>query len=77
MEIRTMRLLSRPRMRNYLTELAVSEREVARLAKLSHGTVTQLITGRRVTCTVATATAIEAVLGCPGELFAPVLVIPG
>jgi DNA-binding Xre family transcriptional regulator len=48
----------------------MSERQLARVAGLSHATVNHLITGRRTGCTLATAHAIEAALGVgPGILF--------
>ncbi|MFL6164161.1 MAG: helix-turn-helix domain-containing protein [Jatrophihabitantaceae bacterium] len=53
-----------------IEEAAVSERELARRAGLSHATVNHLMTGRRSTCTLETAIAITRALGCPvGTLF--------
>lgn len=43
----------------------VSERELARQASLGHATVNHLVTGRRSSCSVATAHAISRVLGAP------------
>ena len=50
----------------------MSERELARVAGLSHSTVNHLVTGRRTGCSLATARAIENALGCgEGSLFGP------
>jgi plasmid maintenance system antidote protein VapI len=54
-----------------LDELGISERELARRAQLGHGTVNHLVTGRRQSCSLETATAIERALNCsPNVLFA-------
>ena len=67
-----MQLRSRRALGDYIDLLGMSEREVARTAGLSHSTVNHLITGRRDTCSLRTAVAIEHVLDCPpGLLFAP------
>jgi plasmid maintenance system antidote protein VapI len=74
----TMRVRDRDALRSYLALLAVSERALAERAGLGHATVNHLISGRRATCSQATATAIEAVLGCPpGVFFASTNVIDG
>jgi hypothetical protein len=50
----------------------LSERELARSAPLGHATVNHLVTGRRRTCSLTTAIAIERVFDVsPGTLFAP------
>jgi transcriptional regulator with XRE-family HTH domain len=55
-----------------LEERGISEREVARRADLSHSTVNHLVTGRRSSCALLTALAIEGVLGVkPSTLFVP------
>jgi DNA-binding XRE family transcriptional regulator len=48
-----------------IEDAALSERELARRAGLGHSTVNHLMTGRRTTCSLATALAITRVLGCP------------
>ncbi|HEX2904713.1 MAG TPA: helix-turn-helix transcriptional regulator [Jatrophihabitans sp.] len=66
-----MQLRSRRALGDYIDLLGMSERELARSAGLSHSTVNHLVTGRRDSCSLATAVAIERVLGCPpGLLFA-------
>ena len=48
----------------------LSERELARTASLSHSTVNHLVTGRRQSCSTATAHAIAHALGVkPTRLF--------
>ena len=72
MEWLEMVVRSHAALREYIRLMGVSEREVARRAGLSHSTLNHLITGRRVTCSVRTAAAIERELGCvPGLLFEP------
>jgi transcriptional regulator with XRE-family HTH domain len=56
-------------LRDYISLLGMSERELARRAGLSHSTVNHLLTGRRSTCTAGTAHAIEAALDAPGGLI--------
>jgi plasmid maintenance system antidote protein VapI len=49
----------------------LSERELARSAPLGHATVNHLVTGRRSSCSLTTAMAIERVFDVsPGTLFA-------
>jgi len=49
----------------------LSERELARTAPLGHATVNHLVTGRRTTCALTTAIAIERAFEVsPGTLFA-------
>lgn len=65
-----MQLRSREALVVCLEATGMSERQLARVAGLSHATVNHLITGRRTGCTLATARAIEAALGCDaGTLF--------
>jgi transcriptional regulator with XRE-family HTH domain len=65
-----MQLRSRDALIICLEATGMSERQLARMAGLSHATVNHLITGRRTGCTLATAHAIEAALGVgPGTLF--------
>jgi DNA-binding CsgD family transcriptional regulator len=65
-----MQLRSREAFVICLEASGMSERQLARVAGLSHATVNHLITGRRTGCTLATAVAIEATLGVgPGTLF--------
>lgn len=65
-----MQLRSREALVLCLEATGMSERQLARVAALSHATVNHLITGRRTGCTLATAHAIEAALGVgPGTLF--------
>jgi len=67
-----MRLRSRRALGDYIDLLGISERQLARNAGLSHSTVNHLVTGRRNTCSLPTAVAIERALDCPpGLLFAP------
>jgi transcriptional regulator with XRE-family HTH domain len=55
-----------------LEATGMSERELARVAGLSHSTVNHLVTGRRTSCSSTTARAIENALGCgEGSLFGP------
>lgn len=49
-----------------------SERGLARAASLGHATINHLVTGRRTSCSPATAQSIAAALDCPiGALFSP------
>lgn len=65
-----MQLRSREALIICLEATGMSERQLARVATLGHATVNHLITGRRTRCSLATARAIEAALGCPaGTLF--------
>ncbi len=67
-----MQLRNRRALADCLDLLGVSEREVARIAGLSHSTVNHLVTGRRSNCSPTTAVAIERALDCePGLLFTP------
>ena len=65
-----MRLRSRLVLVECLELARVSERELARRAGLSHSTVNHLCTGRRVSCSRASAAAIERALELDeGKLF--------
>lgn len=65
-------------MRAYLRLLGVSEREFAERAGVGHATVNHLLSGRRRGCSLRTAAAIEAALGCPpGLFFEPRSATPG
>jgi DNA-binding Xre family transcriptional regulator len=67
-----MQLRSRQALVDCIDARDVSERQVARDAGLGHSTVNHLVTGRRRTCSLRTALAIERALDCaPGALFAP------
>lgn len=67
-----MHLRSRETLVECLEMAGLSERELARVANLGHATVNHLLTGRRTTCSLGTARAIERVFDCPpGALFAP------
>lgn len=67
-----MQLRSREALIDCLDRSCMSERELARAAGLSHATVNHLFTGRRTTCSLGTARAIERVFDfAPGSLFAP------
>jgi DNA-binding Xre family transcriptional regulator len=67
-----MQLRSRRALGDYIDLLGISERQLARNAGLSHSTVNHLVTGRRNSCSLRTALAIERALDCPpGLLFAP------
>lgn len=67
-----MQLRSRRALADYIDLLGISERQLARDAGLSHSTVNHLVTGRRGSCSLRTAVAIERALDCPpGLLFAP------
>jgi transcriptional regulator with XRE-family HTH domain len=65
-----MQLRSRDALIICLDATGMSERQLARVAGLSHATVNHLVTGRRTGCTLATARAIETALGVgEGTLF--------
>ena len=64
-----MRIRNAEVLREYVALLGISERALARAAGLSHSTVNHLMTGRRITCSAATAAAIEAALGCASGVF--------
>jgi plasmid maintenance system antidote protein VapI len=67
-----MQLRSRQTLIDFLDAAGLSERQLARAAGLGHATVNHLFTGRRTTCSLGTARAIERVFDCgPGVLFAP------
>lgn len=67
-----MQLRSREALVGCLEAQGISERELARRAGLGHATVNHLITGRRTSCSLTTAVAIEHVLSIShGMLFAP------
>ncbi len=69
-EVASMRLRSRLVLVECLELARVSERELARRAGLSHSTVNHLCTGRRVSCSRASASAIERALELDeGKLF--------
>ncbi len=68
-----MRVRDPDALRSYLRLLGISERGLATRAGVAHATVNHLVSGRRETCTEATARAIEAALECPtGVFFEPV-----
>ena len=65
-----MQLRSRDALIVCLEATGMSERQLARVAALGHATVNHLVTGRRTSCSLATARAIETALGCTaGTLF--------
>ncbi|HEY2043271.1 MAG TPA: helix-turn-helix transcriptional regulator [Jatrophihabitans sp.] len=67
-----MRLRNRRMLSDYIKLLGLTERAFAVRAGLSHSTVNHLVSGRRLTCSTATARSIEAALQCPpGLLFGP------
>lgn len=67
-----MQLRSRETLIECLEVSGISERELARSAPLGHATVNHLVTGRRTSCSLTTAIAIERVFDVsPGTLFAP------
>ena len=56
-------------LRGYLRLMSMSERRLARRAGIGHATLNHLLSGRRTTCSVDTAKAIESALECPDGLF--------
>jgi transcriptional regulator with XRE-family HTH domain len=65
-----MQLRSREALIVCLEATGMSERQLSRVAGLSHSTVNHLVTGRRTSCTLRTARAIERTLGvAAGILF--------
>lgn len=65
-----MLLRSRMTLVECLEVSGLSERELARSAPLGHATVNHLVTGRRRSCSLTTAMAIERVFDVsPGTLF--------
>lgn len=65
-----MQLRSRQTLVECLEVSGLSERELARCAPLGHATVNHLVTGRRSSCSLTTALAIERVFDVsPGTLF--------
>ena len=65
-----MQLRSRETLIECLEVSGLSERELARSAPLGHATVNHLVTGRRRSCSLTTAIAIERVFDVsPGTLF--------
>jgi transcriptional regulator with XRE-family HTH domain len=64
-----MRLRDREALRAYLRLLRTSEREFAARAGIAHATLNHLLTGRRQSCSVQTARAIERSLHCPDGIF--------
>ncbi len=69
----TMAVRDRETLRSYVRLAGVSQRELATRAGVAPATVNHLLSGRRGTCSEATATALEEVLQCPpGLFFAPV-----
>jgi DNA-binding Xre family transcriptional regulator len=67
-----MRIRDREALRAYVRLLATSERALAHRAGVAHATLNHLLSGRRDSCTAATAQAIEQALQCrPGVFFEP------
>jgi transcriptional regulator with XRE-family HTH domain len=64
-----MRVRDSAALRAYLRLLGLSERALAARAGIGHATVNHLLSGRRRTCSAATAAAIESALACPPGLF--------
>ncbi|HEX2905183.1 MAG TPA: helix-turn-helix transcriptional regulator [Jatrophihabitans sp.] len=65
-----MLLRSRDTLVECLEAAGLSERQLARSAPLGHATVNHLVTGRRSSCSLTTALAIERVFDVsPGTLF--------
>ncbi len=56
-------------LRGYLRLLRLSERALANQAGIGHATVNHLLSGRRSTCTLETAQAIERALACAEGVF--------
>lgn len=68
------KLKSRRALNEYVAFHKMSGRALARKAGLGPGIVGHLMAGRRTTCNLETAKAIEEALGCPqGFLFEPSL----
>ena len=68
-----MRVRDAEALRAYVRLSGLSERALAARAGIGHATVNHLLSGRRSTCSVRTARAIELALACPpGVFFAPV-----
>lgn len=65
------RLKDRRLLAHYIgpTGLDISGRELARRANLGQAIVGHLLSGRRTSCSKATAVAIERALGCPSGLL--------
>ena len=67
-----MTLRSRRVLNDYINHNKLSNRGLAKKAGLSPATIDHLRSGRRDSCNLDTATAIEEALGCPpGLIFAP------
>jgi hypothetical protein len=64
-----MRVRDRETLRGYVRLLRLSERTLAAQAGVGHATVNHLLSGRRETCSVETARAIETVLACQEGVF--------
>lgn len=64
-----MRLRDRDALKAYVRLLRVSERRLAERAGIGHATLNHLLSGRRATCSISTARAIESALACPAGLF--------
>lgn len=56
-------------LRAYVRLLGVSQRALAARAGIGHATLNHLLSGRRSTCSLRTARAIERALACPAGLF--------
>jgi len=68
------RLISRQALDQYMRFRGVTNRSLAERADLGRGIVGHLRSGKRVTCSPETATAIESALNAPpGSLFVPEL----
>jgi plasmid maintenance system antidote protein VapI len=64
-----MRVRDRETLRGFVRLLRLTERGLAARAGVGHATVNHLLSGRRETCSIETARAIERVLGCKGVFF--------
>jgi len=64
-----MRVRDRDTLRGFVRLLHLSERGLAAEAGVGHATVNHLLSGRRETCSLETARAIEHVLGCADGVF--------
>lgn len=70
----TVKLKSRRALVEYAEFHNLTGRALARKANLGPGIVGHLMSGRRNTCSLSTARALEEALGCPsGFLFEPSL----